>query len=287
MTNKNKGIIAMIVSAFGFAMMGGFVKLIGDIPVIQKSLFRNGVTMIITLIIIIYSKVDIREIKHHKLLLLRSGLGTIGVLLNYYALDNLILSDANVIARLSTFLVLVFCFIFLKEKVSFKQVGAIIVAFIGVLFIVKPQLTIQPAYIVAVLGSVAAALAYTVLRVVGQREHYLSIVMYFSTFSTLVLLPYVIFNFAPMSGTQVIYSVLAGVGACVGQFGLTVAYKHAPAKEISIYNYFGVIFAAIFSMVIFAEYPDFLSIIGYFIIFGGSLFMFLDKKAIPENMKKN
>ncbi|MCT4593267.1 MAG: DMT family transporter [Anaeromicrobium sp.] len=278
MTDKNKGIMAMIISALGFAIMGGLVKLIGDIPVIQKSLFRNGVTMIITFIMIIYSKVDIREIKHHKLLLLRSSLGTIGILLNYYAIDNLILSDANIIGRLSTFLVIIFCFIFLKEKVSFKQIGAIIVAFIGVLFIVKPQLTIRPAYIVAILGAVAAALAYTVLRVVGQKEHYLSIVMYFSTFSTLVLLPYVIFNFVEMSGIQIIYSILAGVGACVGQYGLTVAYKYAPAKEISIYNYFGVIFSAIFSMVIFEQYPDILSIIGYLIIFGGSLFMFLDKR---------
>lgn len=279
MTDKNKGIIAMMVSAFGFAIMGVLVKLIGDIPVVQKSLFRNGVTMIITLIIIIATKVNVREIKHHKLLILRSSLGTLGVLLNFYALDNLILSDANIIGRLSTFFVLIFCFIFLKEKVSSKQIGAISVAFIGVLFIIKPQLTIQPAYIVAILGSVAAALAYTVLRVVGQKEHYLSIVMYFSTFSTIILLPYVIFNFVAMSSIQIIYAILAGVAACVGQYGLTIAYKFAPAKEISIYNYFGVIFSAIFSMVIFLEYPDYLSIIGYFIIFGGALFMFLDKKG--------
>lgn len=278
MTDKNKGIIAMIISALGFAIMGGFVKLTGDIPVIQKALFRNGVTMIVTLIIILSSGISLRGIKHHKLLLLRSGLGTVGVILNFYALDNLILSDANIIARLSTFLVIIFCLVFLKEKVSLKQVLAIIVAFVGVLFIVKPQLSLEPAYLVAILGSIAAASAYTVLRVLGQKEHYLSIVIYFSTFSTMVLLPYVVMNYAPMTGLQITYSVLAGLGACIGQYGLTVAYKYAPAKEISIYNYFGVIFSAIVGIVLFKEYPDSYSILGYFIIFGGSLSMFIDKK---------
>lgn len=278
MIDKNKGIIAMIISALGFAVMGAFVKLTGDIPVIQKSLFRNGVTVLVTLIIMLNVKVDLRKIKHHKLLLLRSILGTIGVILNFYALDHLILSDANIIARLSTFLVIIFCFFFLKEKVNLKQIGAILVAFIGVLFIVKPQLSLDPAYMIAILGAVAAASAYTVLRVLGQKEHYLAIVMYFSTFSTLVLLPVVAFNFVPMTGIQLAYSIFAGLGACVGQYALTIAYKYAPASEISIYNYFGVIFSAIIGIILFREYPDMFSWGGYFIIFGSALTMFFDKK---------
>lgn len=276
MSDKNKGIIAMIISAFAFALMGVFVKLIGDIPVAQKSLFRNGVSMIIALVLILYNKVDLREIKHHKLLILRSSFGTLGVLLNYYAIDHLILSDANVLFRLSTFLLLIFCYIFLREKVSSKQIIAIVVAFIGMLFIVKPQLSFQPAYFVAILGATAAALAYTVLRVVGQKEHYLSIVFYFSTFSTIVLLPFVIMNFVQMNTLQVVYAILAGVAASFGQFGVTIAYKYAPAKEISIYNYFGVIFAAFFSMFLFESYPDYLSIVGYLVIFGSSLYMFFN-----------
>lgn len=284
MTDKNKGIIAMIISALAFALMGVFVKLIGDIPVVQKSLFRNGVSMIIALVLILRNKVDLREIKHHKLLILRSAFGTLGVLLNYYAIDHLILSDANVLFRLSTFLLLIFCYIFLREKVSSKQIIAIVVAFIGMLFIVKPQFSIQPAYIVAILGATAAALAYTVLRVVGQKEHYLSIVFYFSTFSTIVLLPFVLMNFVQMNTLQVIYAILAGVTASFGQFGVTIAYKYAPAKEISIYNYFGVIFSAFFSMFLFGSYPDYISIIGYLVIFGSSLYMFINNSAKKRDL---
>ena len=41
LSNRTKGIIFIILSAFGFAMMSAFVKLAGDIPSFQKTFFRN------------------------------------------------------------------------------------------------------------------------------------------------------------------------------------------------------------------------------------------------------
>ena len=39
--------------------------------------------------------------------------------------------------------------------------------------------------------------------------------------------------------------LLAGIAAAGGQFSITAAYTNAPAKEISVYDYSQVIFAAI------------------------------------------
>ena len=47
MKEKNKAIILMIVSAISFAIMSTFVKLSGDLPSIEKSLFRNVVSCIV------------------------------------------------------------------------------------------------------------------------------------------------------------------------------------------------------------------------------------------------
>ena len=140
---------------------------------------------------------------------------------------------------------------------------------------IKPQFSIEIIpYMIAILGAVFASLAYTTLRLLGQREHLFSIVFYFSTFTTILLLPYVILNYVPMSWQQVLYAICAGVCGAIGQLGLTIAYKLAPAKEVSIYNYFGVVFSAIFSIIIFGILPDELSIIGYLIVFGTSYYMY-------------
>ncbi len=56
-----------------------------------------------------------------------------------------------------------------------------------------------------------------------------------------------IFFFEPMTLQQFLILIGAGAGAAVGQFGITAAYKYAPAREISIYDYTLVIFAAIWS----------------------------------------
>jgi len=273
MNNKQKSIIAMLISAFGFSLMGVFVKFTGDIPVIQKVMFRVLTIAIVSFIATRLYRIRIREIKHHKLLLLRSLFGTCGILINFYAIDTLILSDANVIFRLSTVFVVILSWIFLNERITKKQLFTILVAFIGIIFIMKPSFSIRLIpYLIALLGSFVAGISYTTLRPLGKSEHPIAVVFYFSTFASIVITPYVLLNFVPMTKTQWLYAILAGMSAVVGQIGITFAYRLAPAKEVSIYGYFGVVFSAIFSMFIFDIAPDILSVIGYIIIFASAYY---------------
>ena len=71
-----------------------------------------------------------------------------------------------------------------------------------------------------------------------------------------------------MTWTQLLILMAAGVSATLGQFGITNAYKFAPAKDISVFDYTQVIFAALWAMIFFAEIPVPLSIAGYIIIIG-------------------
>jgi drug/metabolite transporter (DMT)-like permease len=71
-----------------------------------------------------------------------------------------------------------------------------------------------------------------------------------------------------MEPGQLICLVLAGCCAAIGQFGITSAYKFAPAKEISVFDYTQVIFAAMLGFFFFAEIPETLSFVGYAIIIG-------------------
>src|SRR5690625_6003645 len=87
-------------------------------------------------------------------------------------------------------------------------------------------------YGAGIASAVFAGGAYTVLRLLGNREQFYTVVFYFSTFTTVILLPYVIFFYEPMTMKQFIYLLLAGFFATIGQFGITVAYKYAPPKEV-------------------------------------------------------
>jgi Predicted permeases len=280
LSNRKKGIIFITASAFGFAMMSAFIKISGDLPSFQKTFFRNIVSLMVAFALISKHRGNFFGQKNNqKTLLLRSIFGTLGILFNFYSIDKLVLSDANMLNKLSPFFVIIFSGIFLKEKVNIKQIIAIIIAFVGTLFIIKPSLNLEimPA-IAGILGGVTAAAAYTCVRALSGKEHPETIVFYFSFISSVITFPLMIIYYENMNIMQLIYLLLAGIFASLGQFGITLAYKYAPAKEISIFDYTNIIFSAIISLCLFGILPDYLSLVGYIIIFSASLYIFVYNK---------
>ncbi|MDD7280646.1 DMT family transporter [Floccifex sp.] len=282
MTKKYKGILFITCSAFCFALMNVFVKLAGDLPSIQKSFFRNLVACLFALILIIKDKEKLSYKKENiPLLLLRSTLGTIGILCNFYAVDHLVLSDASMLNKLSPFFVVLFSYVFLKEKASLFELGCVGVAFLGSLFVIRPSFDfaqMMPA-IIGLIGAIGAGSAYTCVRALSLRnEKGVKIVFFFSAFSCIVTLPYLLFNYHPMTFAQLICLLCAGLAAAGGQFSITAAYANAPAKDISAFDYSQVIFSAIFSYFIFGQMPSSYSFIGYIIIICTGVVLFLKQR---------
>lgn len=279
--SKNKkylGIVYIITSAFCFAFMNAFVRLAGDLPSTQKSFFRNFVALIFASIILIKNKIPFKV--QHKLnipaLLVRAGLGTVGILCNFYAIGHLVLADASMLNKMSPFFVIIFSFIFLKERLTFFQGAAVFTAFIGSLFIIKPSFNMEmfPAFL-GLVGGMCAGAAYTAVRYLGNHgEKNPFIVAFFSAFSCLTTLPFLIFDYHPMTGYQLLSLMGAGLAAAGGQFSITAAYTKAPAKEISVYDYSQIIFATILGFFLFGDVPDIYSVIGYVIIIAMAVLMF-------------
>ena len=279
MNQKYKGILYIVLSAFCFAFMNAFVRLAGDLPSIQKSFFRNLVALIFAAIVLKRSGIGFSYKRENiKPLLLRSICGTLGILCNFYAIDHLVLADASMLNKMSPFFAILLSYLLLKEKIDWVQAVLVTGAFIGSLFIIKPSfhnVAIIPA-LAGFAGGMAAGAAYTFVRILGQRgEKGPFIVFFFSSFSCITTLPFLIFQYHTMSLTQVIYLLLAGLAAAGGQFAITAAYCYAPAKEISIYDYSQIIFSAILGFFLFGQIPDVYSGLGYVIICGMAIVMFL------------
>ena len=282
MNNTKKGMFFIVMAAFFFASMNVFVKLAGDLSSIQKSFFRNLIAALFAFIILVKSKEGFSyQRKDIPMLLLRSVFGTLGILCNFYAVDHLLVSDASMLNKLSPFFVIIFSSLFLNEKANITQKITIIIAFIGSLFVVKPSIHFVSNMnsIIGILGAMFAGIAYTCVRKLGkQGVAGAKIVFFFSCFSCLSVVPYLIFNFQPMTLKQVGCLLMAGLMAAGGQFSITNAYTYAPAKEISVYDYTQVIFAAILGFILLNQLPDIYSIIGYIIIIGVAFWNFMKQK---------
>ena len=277
-----KGIFYIILSAFCFSLMDMFVRMSGDLPSIQKSFFRNIVAAVFGCILVLKEKDSFQWKKGSgKYLILRSLFGTLGILCNFYAIDHLALADASMLNKMSPFFVVIFSFLFLKEKVTAAQILLVMGAFGGSLFVVKPtvsNLDLVPS-LIGLLGGLGAGAAYTMVRklgTVGIKGPF--IVFFFSTFSCVITLPWLIFDYHAMTLWQVLVLLLAGLCAAGGQFAITAAYCYAPASEISIYDYTKVIFSMVLGFVMFQQIPDFYSWVGYVIICLMAVLMFFYNK---------
>lgn len=279
---KNRGILCILLSAFSFALMNMFLRMAGDLPSIEKSFFRNLVAVVIALIMLVRSGEGFHfQKKNLHLFILRSLTGTFGVFCNFYAVDHLVLADASSLNKLSPFFVIIFSYLVLKEKITLPQLSCIVAAFIGSMFIVKPTFVSGSlkASVIGFMGGMFAGFAYTCVRKLGMRgEKGPMIVFFFSAFSTLACIPFMIFDFKPMTGIQFLFLLLTGLAAAGGQFSITAAYTYAPGKEISVYDYTQIMFSAVLGYFFFGQVPDGFSFIGYIIIITAGVMMFLYNK---------
>lgn len=278
MKSRNQGIICIICSAFFFALMNLFVSMAGDVPSLQKVFFRNSVAVFVSFFLLCKDKSAFKVPKGtFRYVLFRSIAGTLGMICNFYAISNMKISDASILNKLSPFFAIVFSYFLLKEKASPVDWIAVVIAFIGALFVVKPQFSAEaiPA-LMGVLGGLGAGLAYTFLRKATSRGvKGTFVVFFFSLFSCAVTSPYLIFNYHPMTWQQLLCLLAAGASATGGQLFITTAYTKAPAKEISVFDYTIVIFTAILGYFVLNELPDGWSVIGYLIIVGVAVFKWL------------
>lgn len=284
LNSRTKGILCILFSAFCFSGMSSFINLSGDVPTVQKVFFRNLVAFFIASVTLIKNKQPFKPhdgcLKFH---LLRSSMGLLGMLGNFYATTKMAsTADAAILNKMSPFCTLIFSALFLKEKVKPKQVIAIATAFLGVLFVVKPTMDnveLVPS-LAGFAGGVCAGAAYTCVRYMGTKgENGTLTVFFFSMFSVVCTAPYLIFNFHPMTARQWVYLILVGVCAAGGQFGITAAYTYAPSREISVYDYSNVIFTAVSGYFFLGgQIPDLWSFVGYFIICSMAIWMFAYNK---------
>lgn len=283
---RKRGIIYLLLSSFSFACMALFINLAGDMPVFQKAFFRNLVAIIMSYIMLARSPEKFK-IKKGSLpsLFMRASFGTIGVIANFYAISNTNMSDAMMLNKLSPFFAMLTSIFVLKEAADGFQWAAILTAIVGAVFVVKPSFlfgnlgitgdSVFP-LIIALIGGICAGIAYTFLRKATLKgERGIVVVAFFSTFSCIALIPFIIFTYQPITWLQFFFCVMTGVSACFGQIFITSAYAACPAKEISIYDYSTVIFTALLGLIVLGEIPDWLSIIGYAIIIGASLLNYL------------
>ena len=264
-STKKKGILLMLVSALLFSAMQVIINITGDrVPLMEQVFFRNIVSLIISFIIIRRNGLSLfGERKYQPLLFMRSAFGLLGLVSLFYAASRASQADVTILSKLSPFLITLWAFLFLKEKIAKIQVPALVIAFTGAFFVANPAFNsnLFPLFL-AFLCAIFASVSYTLLAYFKDKVDAVTVIMHFSTFCSVVSLPFFIIGFQMPRLSDLILLLLMGIFGGFGQIALTYAYRMAPAAEVSIYNYSGILFSMILGYVVLGETVSENSLIG-------------------------
>ena len=193
------------------------------------------------------------------------------------------LADALAIVFVAPFIVLLVGKFYLKEEVGPRRVGAALVGFVGVLFVIQPSFAAFGAVAFIPLGTaVAFAFYILVTRGLSRQMHPVTLQFHTGLVASLFCIPILVLAtgsgsdlFDPVWPMGIAWVWLVGVGffATLSHMMMTYALSLAPSATLAPLQYFELPVATLLGYLVFHDFPNRLSLVGIAIIIGAGLYM--------------
>ena len=204
------------------------------------------------------------------------------------------LADALAIVFVAPFIVLLVGKFYLGEDVGPRRVGAALVGFVGVLFVIQPSFTAFGAVALFPLGTaIAFALYILVTRGLSRKIHPVTLQFHTGLIASLFCTPILILAdgsgselFDPVWPTEIALLWLLGVGffATLSHMMITYALSLAPSATLAPLQYFELPVATFFGYLVFNDFPNTLSLIGIMIIISAGLYMIHRERVTAKQL---
>ncbi|WP_342782016.1 DMT family transporter [Ruegeria faecimaris] len=204
------------------------------------------------------------------------------------------LADALAIVFVAPFIVLLVGKFYLGEDVGPRRVGAALVGFVGVMFVIQPSFAAFGAVAIIPLGTaVAFAFYILVTRGLSRRMHPVALQFHTGLIASLFSIPILIFVqgsgselFDPVWPTDIALLWLLGAGffATVSHMMMTYALSFAPSATLAPLQYFELPVATLFGYLVFNDFPNTLSLLGIAIIISAGLYMIHRERVVARQL---
>lgn len=272
-TDLRRGAAYAVAAAASFAAMGAAVKLAADELETEMVVFlRTSFGLLVLGPILL--RYGWRHLKTNRLPMhiTRSAVGLSAMYCFFFAIPRLNLADAVLLNYSQPLFIPFIAWWWVKERPSPPIFPAVVIGFIGVAFIIKPDLGfINPAGLIGLGAGVLAAVAMVAIRRMADTEPTTRIVFYFSLTGTLLSAIPLLWAWQTPSNYALACMIAAGGLATLGQLLLTRAYAMAPAAEVGSLIYAAVIFAGLFGWLLWDEQPDAYSALGTLLVIGAGI----------------
>lgn len=268
-----QGAALLALSALLFSGMGVLIS-IASATVNNENIvfFRNLVGVAFFLPLLLAKGLRPFKTKRIKSHLLRTSYGLAAMYCFFYAIAHMPLADAMVFTYSAPVFTPIIAYFWLKEPLTKRMLVFSLLGLLGVILVAKPSDALFGSLsLVGLAASLLAATAFVSIREMSDTEPAYRMVFYFALFSSLISAVPLSWAWQPLSSEQLILLCSAGLLAALAQIVMSRAYTLAPPGLIGPVAYLAIVFAGVFSLILWGEVPDLNSIIGAALIFSASL----------------
>ncbi len=271
------GMAAMLAGVASFAFMDAGLKLLtAHYPSAEVAALRGLSALPVVFVWALYAGgvgqlVRVRWPLH----IIRGVLSVFMMITFTFALKQLSLAKAYALFFVAPLLIAVLSIFMLGERVRRVQWLAIVVGFAGVLIVLKPG-TIGFGWVgtLAVLGTaVCYSLSSILVRIIGRTDSTQSMIFWMTCMlaigATLIALP----GWQPISRDH--WPIILGVAVtgAIGQWGITEAFKRAPAASVAPLEYSGLAWVMVIDLLVWSVWPEWTTLAGAAVIIGSGLYL--------------
>lgn len=269
-----RGALWMLVAAFFFSVGVVFLKDVGQrIHITQVLLVRQTVMFLTVLPLLVNGFPALLKTDHFAVHMARVFLALIAMMTGFSAVIHIPLAQATAIGFAKSFFITLFAIVILKETVGVRRWSAVLVGFVGILVMVRPDADgLNGWALAAVVGAAAASMVMIILRYLSRFDRPMTILCYQVIFVGGLILPAAIYYWKEPTQEEWLLMLGFGITSFFGQWCNIRAFRVGEATAIASLDYTRLIYATIFGVIIFNEWPTFETFLGASIVIGASLY---------------
>jgi drug/metabolite transporter (DMT)-like permease len=290
--NTKLAITYGILAAFFYAVLGTLMKITELQGATNETVvfFRQlvGLLALSPIIVSDQSRQELFKTQRIILHVIRAVAGLLSMYCLVFALKYLPIVDALMISYARPLFLPLILLVWFRKRWSKTTFVGILIGFLGVALILKPD---KQMFDIAALAGLASALlgavSFTCIRKLTRTDSANTILVYYLLLSIPMATFPLFFNWKTPSLMDLLLFFIIGICGLIYQMTLTRAYQHAKAFKVSSILYSTVIFGAVFDWYLGDFSLDYIGFVGIILIIVGNLITIQQKiSPIPSEFSE-
>lgn len=277
------GILFMVLGVLSFTALDALAKgLVASYPTIEV-IWARFIGQLFFVLVYLNRRLGSALVTRYPLGHVARSITQLGATGFFFAsLNYMGLAEATALAEIGPVLITVGAGLFLGEKLGTPRIVSVFVALAGALIIIRPGLGI---FSITALLPIVCAVSYAanilLTRAIGSRESHWAAMLYAAVFGTAICSLVLPFYWQPIAAADWPAFILLGASGAFAQLFVIRAYSLAEASVIAPFGYLDMVFASLWGIALFAEYPDGFTMLGALVIAAAGLYVWRQELVRP------